>query len=172
MERDEYFEWLYRIINKDTGAVSYQKLIWQLYNTDFIIVIRMDRNRAGDGVDLRRRFFLDTGLDTDDRKKCSVLEMMVALAIRCEETIMDNPSIGDRTKQWFWIMVKNLGLMSMTDDNYDEEYVATVLHRFLKRDYSEDGKGGLFYIPDCQHNMRRVEIWMQLLWYLDSVILY
>ena len=37
-----------------------------------------------------------------DNKTCSVLEMMIALAIRCEEHIMDDPDVGNRTGQWFW----------------------------------------------------------------------
>ena len=51
-------------------------------------------------------FFVCEG--TNAYISCSVLEMMVALAICCEETYMDNPNIGNRTGQWFWNMVKNI----------------------------------------------------------------
>lgn len=102
-------------------------------------------------------------------RTCSVLEMMVALAIRCEESIMDDPNMGDRTGQWFWGMVVNLGLGSMTDAFYDEQVVDDILARFLNRKYEPDGKGGLFTVRHCEQDLRKVEIWHQLCWYLDSI---
>jgi hypothetical protein len=101
---------------------------------------------------------------------CTVLEMMIALAIRCEETIMDDFDVGNRTGQWFWGMVTNLGLGSMTDIRYDERYIDDVLTRFLNREYEPDGKGGLFTIRRCDRDLRKVEIWYQLCWYLDSMM--
>ena len=95
---------------------------------------------------------------------------MVALTIRCEETIMDNPAFGDRTGQWFWSMVNNLGLSDMTDDRFDERIVRKKIDIFLKRGYEPDGQGGLFRIKHCRRDMRYVEIWYKLCWYLDQFI--
>ena len=95
--------------------------------------------------------------------------MMVGLAIRCEETIMDDTNIGDRTGQWFWGMIVNLGLGSMFDNNYDRQLVETNVERFLEREYDYNGKGGLFTIRHCDRDLRDVEIWYQLCWYLDSI---
>ena len=95
--------------------------------------------------------------------------MMIALSIRCEETIMDDPKIGDRTGQWFWGMISNLGLSSMIDKRFDEEYVWYNIERFLNRDYEADGKGGLFTIKNTNRDLRKVEIWIQLCWYLDNI---
>ena len=57
------------------------------------------------GVGLRYRYSIY--LKRDDvidilNEPCSVLEMILALAIRCEDTIMANVRYGDRTTQWFW----------------------------------------------------------------------
>lgn len=142
----------------------YSNLLEYLYTKEFRYSILRDENRAEDGIDLRYRF----GYEKYINRPCSVLEMMLALAIRCEETIMDNPDIGDRTSQWFWRMIVNLGLGDMRDDVYDERHVNRVVERFLSRDYSPDGEGGLFYIPNCECDMRDVEIWVQLCWYLDE----
>ena len=101
--------------------------------------------------------------------RCSVLEMLIALAIRCEETIMDNPAVGDRTGQWFWGMITNLGLGSMIDYNYNREYVEDVVARFIDNDYEPNGRGGLFTIKNCNCDLRDVEIWKQLCWYLDDL---
>jgi hypothetical protein len=100
---------------------------------------------------------------------CSVLEMMIALAIRCEENIMDDPLIGDRTRQWFWSMISSLGLSGMTDTRFDNKSVDRVLETFLDRDYKPNGEGGLFTIKRCEKDLRKVEIWYQLLWYLDTI---
>ena len=98
-----------------------------------------------------------------------MLEMMIALAIRCEEDIMNDSSIGDRTKQWFWGMVVSLGLGPMHDAYYDRDFVTDVLDKFVKGLYEPDGRGGLFTIPGCREDLRNVEIWYQLCWYLDTI---
>ena len=96
--------------------------------------------------------------------------MMVALAIRCEENIMDDPSYGNRTGQWFWGMIVNLGLGFMTDSRFDEKFVDDVIFRFLNREYEPDGKGGLFTVRNCKYDLRTVEIWYQMCWYLDTFV--
>lgn len=173
---NEYFEWLYNMMCKDRFAksISYRKLLIFLHSKRFTYVIDKDRNRAAYGLDLRKRFSTYSGYEEDYLSSylegpCTVLEMMIALSIQCEEWIMDDPRVGDRTSQWFWGMVANLGLAAMTDDNYDKAYVRESIDRFLKREYSPDGKGGLFTVRNPKHDMREVEIWMQLLWYLDSI---
>lgn len=173
-----YFEWLYNYVckNKVHDKVSYRKLFATLHDTEFTFIIPNDINRAADGVDLRYRFEIEfeekeeMSLPYKIQGPCSVLEMIIALAIRCEESIMDNPEYGDRTGQWFWRMMSNLGLSLMTDDIYDRDYVKDKINIFLKRQYSPDGKGGLFYIRDCNEDLRTVEIWAQLCWYLDKFV--
>lgn len=170
--RDKYFEWLFdKMCRGRYEAVSYRKLLGFLYDTKFTYIIPKDINRAKDGIDLRRRC---PGFETDEDARylsgpCNVLEMMVALAVRIEETIMDNAAIGDRTGQWFWGMITNMGLGSMTDDVFDRVYVEETVERFLNRDYEPDGKGGLFRIRNCEYDLRDVEIWYQLCWYLEDV---
>lgn len=184
--QDEYFEWLFNLVCEQRyHKPIYRKLLMHLHDTDFRYSIRMDRNRAEDGEDLRYRFALEHGYDIPatvvdlarpseimnlfNDRSCSVLEMMIALAIRCEECIMDDPSYGNRMGQWFWNMVVNMGLGPMTNEMYDKVYVETVIQKFLDREYEPDGKGGLFRIRDCEVDLRGVEIWHQLCWYLDTI---
>ena len=170
----DYFDWMYNLVcrNRYSKDISFKKVFSYLNDTKFTYSIRMDLNRAKDGTELRRRYANEFKIaNIYDRicGPCSVLEMMIALAIRCEETIMDDENFGDRTDQWFWDMMKNLGLGHMDDDEFDEEYVSDVVTRFLNRDYEPDGRGGLFFIRNCDVDLRDVEIWIQMLWYLDNI---
>lgn len=165
MRGNEYFEWLCDIVCGKiySKQVSFRKLLRFLYNTEFVYSIPRDRNRAEDGIGLRKRFG-----ESEMSGPCSVLEMMVALSMRCEN-IMDDPLIGNRVGQWFWGMIMSLGLGSMTDERFDYEFVDDTITIFLDRDYEPNGKGGLFTIEDCEDDLRDVEIWVQLCWYLDSI---
>jgi hypothetical protein len=142
--------------------------------TTFRYSIANDENRADDGINLRSRFIFDCSYNNSVLGyldgPCSVLEMLVALAHRCEEQIMDDPDIGDRTGQWFWMMIKNLGLESMTDDQFDEEFVNERVSIFLDREYESNGEGGLFVLDNCRYDLRTVEIWYQMCWYLNTIL--
>ena len=170
---DEYFEYLCELIDakRFSRRVSYRKLLMRLHDTEFTWFVPYDDNRADDGIQLRRRFALmrsDMSLVDYILGPCSVLEMMVALAVRCE-TIMDDTCYGDRTGQWFWGMVNNLGLGSMTDSKFDKSEVDYIIARFLNREYEPNGNGGLFTVKNYERDMRTIEIWCQLSWYLDSI---
>jgi hypothetical protein len=171
---NKYFEWLCSKIIDDESNVKYSKLMSHLYDSIFIPRMDMDTNRAEDGKDLRYRF----GVECDESKndlfkyidlnaECRMLEMMIALSIRCEESIMTDDEFGDRTGSWFWNMIVSLGLGTMNDSRYDERYVNVVLERFMERQYKRNGEGGLFTIDGIKKDMRNVEIWYQMCWYLD-----
>lgn len=177
--REVYFEWICSFVcddHKYSKRSSYDKLLRYLDNSEFSYTIGLDGNRAADGVDLRYRFAQEEGYDyrlivneLDDRP-CSILEMMVALSIRCEEHIMEDVELGNRTGQWFWNMIVSLGLGSMTDDRFDEGFVEEVLTKFLNREYERNGKGGLFTVEHSRYDMRAIEIWYQMCLYLDNII--
>lgn len=174
----DYFNWLYNVVNADKYSrnISYKKLFHALHSVQFEYSIDMDSNRYYDGEALRYRFgrlkdYPDSAIASYlDIKPCSVLEMMIALSIRCEEHIMEDSEIGDRTGQWFWNMIISLGLGGMTDSKFNERVFTVIIRRFLDRDYEPNGKGGLFTIKDTKQDMRNVEIWYQMCFYLDSIM--
>jgi len=170
-----YFKWM---LSKVCGKkhIIYSSLLKTLHDAEFIYILDRDCNRAEDGIDLRRRFVYENNYVGSDvifemnSNPCSVLEMMVALAIRCEENIMTDPDVGNRTSLWFWDMISNLGLGNMTDDNFSFDYIDNVLSTFLYRQYKRNGEGGLFKVKYCTVDLRNVEIWYQMCWYLDDIL--
>lgn len=170
-----YFEWMRKLIITDCNG-SYEKLLRHLNNIDFYYRLEMDANRFDDGINLRYRFGDDTGIESViisnclDIKDCSILEMLIALAMRCENNIMDNPDIGNRTSTWFWLMIKNMGLDQFADSVFNNIGVDEILYNFLEREYKSNGEGGLFIIDNCIVDLCDVEIWEQMCWYLDSII--
>lgn len=174
----DYFEWLCFLVSdsKPNRRVSYRKLLEYLHDTEFVYIMPMDANRYDDGINLRYRFGYENNIEGPviasclDFRPCSILEMMVALAFRCEEHIMFNPNNGMMSGRWFWMMIKNLGLIDMYDSNYDPEFVDNVIWRFLSRKYSHDGEGGLIYIENSPYDMRSMEIWYQMQRYLSQYI--
>lgn len=174
----EYFKWMCQLvcIKPYDRRLSYSKLLNHLNDIDFQYILPMDGNRAEDGIALRYRFgyekeYADSMVASYlDNRPCSVLEMLIALAFRCEEHIMDNPDTGNRMGQWFWDMIDNLGLESMNNSQFNAAYTDDVIFRFMERKYKRNGEGGLFTINHCKYDMRNVEIWYQLNWYLNGII--
>lgn len=175
---EKYFDWLYQLVasNKFFGNTSYYKLFTHLHNVDFYWELPMDGNRADDGINMRYIFSLENDLDNRmvasylDNKPCSVLEMLIGLAWRIENQIMLDEAYGDRTFCWFWGMVCNLGLGQMTDDRYDEGFVEDAIQKFMHHEYAPDGEGGLFLIEGLDVDLRGVEIWDQMNWYLNEIL--
>lgn len=173
---NEYFRWLCGfVVGKPfSKSSSYRKLLRYLFTVEFTYTIGMDGNRAEDGTDLRYRFADESDYVYPviaaylDDYPCTVLEMMIALSIRCEEHIMEDPDIGDRTGQWFWNMIVSLGLGGMTDPKFDEEKADQIMATFLNREYARDGKGSLFTVSNSRVDMRTTEIWYQMHLYLEA----
>ena len=169
-----YFDWMYNLVSgrRFASGISYRKLLMHLHDVEFVYSISRDANRADDGIRLRYRFADEEGFPDADlylEGPCSVLELMVALALYCEEHIMDDPVIGNRTSQWFWIMVTNLGLGGMDDRRYDPREVDDIVERFLARDYEPDGTGGLFKVRNCEDDLRDLEIQYQMYRFINSI---
>ena len=164
---NDYFDWLYYMINPKQR--QYRKLLTELHNIEFTHFVDYDENRASDGINLRWYYVDDGGNDEILRWKapCSVLEMILALAFHMDKILGDDEL---DIVHWFWMMIDNLDLAWMTDDKYDKNYVNGRVDKFLDRRYEPDGDGNIIYIKDCPDDLRKVEIWAQMCWYLDSVL--
>jgi hypothetical protein len=167
-----YFDWMCDLVCND----KYTKLLRRLNAIDFSYTIERDGNRAEDGVDLRYRFGNDRNIDDRVIATClddhtsSVLEVMVALSLRCEEIIHGNVKDHEPLAELFWTMIENLGLSNMTDDNFNIGYVDECISVFLDHEYAYNGEGGLFVVKDPPTDMRKVELWYQMHWYLNEIL--
>jgi len=144
---------------------GYFELMYQLYRTGFYSIVPNDDNRGLDGIRMRDKYgfpAVDVG--------CSLLEMLVALSVRCDEDILYSPEHGDRSKEWFWMMLTNIGLNKFRDRSFGDawkyENVEKICLKLLNREYSYDGKGGLFPLKDARKDQTEVEIWYQLATYV------
>ena len=174
--QSQYYNWMCNLIsNKDINAHEYDYLLAQMDNIDFMWIIPLDENRSSDGIELRYRFGVEEGIHDAviacelDTRPCSVLEMMIALALRCEDEIMQDTE-ERHVDRWFWVMMTNLGLLDMTNDRYDSDRVNYIIKKLLNRTYGIHGAGGLVSLPNRPENLRTVEIWYQVMWYLDTVV--
>lgn len=161
---EEYFDELYDTVFVGNITKNFYDVCWQLHATEFEFSVYLDKNRYADGESYRERLGYE-----DVKSGCSVFEMMVALAVRIEEDIMDDPQYGCRISQWFWHMFSNLGLAKYDDKNYDGDAVYDIIQRFLNREYNEK-KGGIFkFRHRTPSPIEDVELWTQMSWYINEV---
>lgn len=174
--RDLYYDWMCRMVTKTEESTNYSCLLQHLSETPFVVSPKApyDSNREEDGKNLRYIFADDIHLDYHYVEhvltgEVSVFEVLLALAIRGEE-IMRVWDLGDRTDLWFWTMIKNIGLIDFTDDNYFPSEIDNCLYRFMSRDYNPDGSnGGAFILENPPHDMQTTELWYQMCWYFNTI---
>lgn len=170
---NEYFIWVCDQVIPNNP--DYTRLLDKLNGIEFVTTHPMDDSRLADGLNLRFEFGYAKGYSRDairaafDQYPCSVFEMMAALAIRCENQIMENDKFGDRTPFWFAHMIQSLGLEGQTNFSYDELYVDEVIFDFLNRNYDETGAGSLFYVPNPSKDMRSLDLWYQMHEFLRTI---
>lgn len=162
----DYYEWLIEKVNCPK-AENYTMLLRDLHDIPFSWSVPMDRNRALDGIELRKRYLDDVNASPYRYSEvelmefpCSFLEMMIAMAERfCLDVVGEH---FKNTKEYFWLMIENLGLNDSTDDNYDPEYVRQHVDNMIFRKYSYSGSGGLFPLESPTRDQRKVDLWYQL----------
>jgi hypothetical protein len=172
--KEEYFRNLCELVG--IGGPTHRSFLFAktLFEKQFYWTVPNDDNRAEDGKDLRPTYcgtkyttFVERALEGP----CSVLEMLIALAQRIEEMLATRQG-PDRTKQWFWEMIHNLGLQEFLDGDPSEEqdrkhyHNQEALDMFLKRKYPANGRGSLF--PHTGLDARNVEIWYQMQSYYNE----
>lgn len=179
--KEEYFHWLY---NQIKPRRTYYKLCGFLHTRAFRWSVNNDDNRYQDGLDLRDRFLQQTGMDENHTEvkyflkgDCTIFEFLVALSHRINELMYDLNSTEDKSGKWFLEMLTNLGL-NVYLDNYElnsefssvtESKIDDIVEKLVSRNYDYHGFGGLFPLKMMpEKDQSKVEIWYQLMLYLDE----
>ena len=176
--RNDYANWLMGLAyDWCANHGNYKKLMEYLYFHDFSSAYANDGNRIQDGIEMRLQFVEKfTGKFYSYRDaynylthNCNILEVMIALAQRCEDHIMGDPDIGDQSAIWFWGMIMNMHLERMTDDSFDILEVEEKVNNMLTHNYKKNGDGGLFSVQNPNIDMREAEIYYQMNWHLGEI---
>lgn len=165
---ERYFAWLCQHLGigwdnepPTTLVVVAQKLheipfAWMPY-------LPMDANRAEDGLELRRTFGREEGLNFSESSfwdvGASVLEVFAALADRA--SLQNNWPV----EEWFLRFLENLGIinrLSIAGTRTFDLYLQNTIQTWMLRQYEPNGVGGLFPLQNPYYDQRTVEIWSQM----------
>ena len=172
--RDRYLNWLMNLVCQGTSKHKrkyYTMLLEQLYLRNYEWEMPLDGDRATWGITLRDKYCKETGAicSNKDGLECSMLEMMVRLAINIEDqySFESDDDFYDHVSDWFWGMISSMGLNKNDDYDYDDRKTDIAIDKVLKRGYSKNGKGGLFTLEvnEKHVDMRNTDIWHQAMLY-------
>lgn len=167
----DYYQWLLDLIDGHMPPYyDYSLLLHELHSMKFTYGLEMDQNRANDGIRLRWQYIDEMNIPDIFYKEgipCSVLEMMIGLAVRCDTEVMSDGDSKSASK-WFWIMIENLDLMQCKDDNFNTDYVHQQIRKWLNRDFKRNGQGSPFPLSSRVRDQRKVDIWSQMSGYISE----
>lgn len=165
----EYTGWLEGLIT-DNGYKEYRYLLEKLNQIEAYFILDKDINRQTNALELRNDYIRATG-DYDILSvlpgSCTVLELLISMAFEADDVMFDN-DIGSRPNQWFWLFIQNLGLDICTDDRFFsmESQITNIITRWLDRRFSRNGDGSPWPRPRTQSDLRDIEMWYHMNWYL------
>ena len=161
----EYCDWILdeAVGIKESTKGNYGDLFVYLHNKPFEYYIPKDKNRAIDGLSLRKDFMSDK-VD----RPCSVLEMLAAFSIRIDSEYTGDPK--DPCPGYiFEMLLNNLKLLEFENSNFNAEKVNKIVDIWLSRNFTKNGIGSIFPLKGMPHtDQREIQIWDQLMFYLSE----
>jgi len=168
---NRYIRWLRSLV--DRPGSYYDVLFEAAWETAYEYSVPHDDNRAADGLRLRETFG-DANSPLPDLGECRMLEFLVALSIRLNDTLYDWDK-PDQSSDWFWKLIWNLELEQF-DDTYSNnpyENIVNAFERMNLRLYNADGTcGGLFPLRRPKEDQREIEVWYQMAAYILENLLH
>ena len=161
-----YVRWVMKdkLNMKDREIRDYLGVCMTLSDIEYVWIHPMDENRAMDGLELRSDFEYETGEYLDKSSgllpKCTFFEMLAALSIKCENQLMRNLSIGDRTSKWFFEFLDNLGV----ENDISDLEIDKIVEDFMVG----KGKNTMFPLKKRGINQKNEQIWKQMGAYLNE----
>lgn len=170
----EYFKWIVDVVGANQIDKSYWLLMKDLHAKIFYWSVPNDDNRVYDAKQIRDYFCFKNDVRYEEQfwpSSVSMLELILGLADRCENIMADQPD-SIPLKDWFWVLLRNIGLDKFTDEEYYELNgpwkIEVILNKIIDRTYHRDGTGGLFPLKNHKKDQRKVELWYQMGAYLGE----
>ena len=168
----DYLEWLKGYKTNLDPDNTYNLLFRDIHKRLFVSFIDYDINRVYEALELRNEYINEGNLDPAlPENEITMLELIISLADRCVSLgyqDVDERSIYD----WFWTLLKNVGLNLMTDELYDAFGGSTVvddtLERIINRTYKRNGLFGFFPLKYTRKDQRKIELWYQMNEYIEE----
>ena len=152
-------------------STNYIFLLGELNKIEYYFIEPMDQSRVADALALRREFADEDGSNAiyDVMPgSCTALELLIALSERADYVLYITNE-GHRTAQFFWLFVKNLGLMCLTDDAWTFEasnFIRVTINKWFDRRFNANGYGSPWPIPNTRVDLTTVPFWDAMQWYL------
>lgn len=161
-----YFQYLCQKIGLGQ-KLEYTNIIEMLFNKNFFWSVQHDVNRSFDGTQWRHAFMNDTEYVLQDYelgREAKVLEVLTALADRMSFIIYDpHIDLEPNLPRSFWLLIDNLDLKPRKNGNDIK------VDKWLRREYSPSGVGGLFPLSEwVKKDQRTVELWYQMMDYIEE----
>lgn len=168
----EYVRYLESLVKAEQQSSPYSLLLAMMWGETFEGYVPNDENREEDGIKLRREFETKTSNTLPLLGQCRFLEFLIALAIRFNAAVYDY-EYPNMTAEYFWTMVENVGLDEFDDYYSGPENPAAAIRAMIRdvvgRNYDYNGSdGGLFPLQHARNDQRNVEVWYQLMEYINE----
>lgn len=161
----KYLDWLITIVETDENPEEYRAVLIQLLETEFRYLTPLDKDRAIEGIELRRRYIRFSGEEEPD-KPCSILEMLVALCEHIESALSTSPE-DDDPGFWFWQFLRNAEL-DIRNRYYRKSAVENILTRINYKKYKKNGKGWFFPLKRSKRDTRNFGVWEGAMAYVNE----
>lgn len=124
---EEYFHWLVDQVGGEDWWSDYYISLYRLFDRKYYYVNPIDSSAYESGLDIRAVAIMD-GVDilSIPNGEPSVLEVLIALCKKVDQSLMYNDDVGDRTPRWFDDIMTVLNFKK-PDGNIDRQ-----IDRFLE----------------------------------------
>lgn len=170
---EEYYRWLISLISPPPTLTTYihryGMLLFELWRREFawFDAYEGEESRAMDGKTLRDQFIMDFDRTPDavPQGPCTVLEMLIAFALRIDTQVHDW-RLGNRPWEWIEMFIDNLGLGELVDCHInpvrDAGYINARLETWMAHDIGRKGEGGLFRFKKPLLTIGNLDNWAQM----------
>lgn len=182
----DYFNWLTSLVDNPPNGKNYSKLFECLHKYKFKAINNFDKNRQNDAMELRKvycnsiyyKIYVFSNcpetmlLDDDNLELCTFLELLICLSKRMEFEMTSDSDMDYSMNRWFWELISNIDFTRFDNEYWDEldseKNIVERINLINERKYANNGYGGLFPTNEPPYNMRKLQLWYQMMKYLQE----